>query len=211
MAIDRLVRVVAGLGASVDMSVRWNGEALDRLLDEDHAAIVDALVALYEPGLWETAVEVSFAIAGERGSVDLLAYRPDLRLVVVNEVKSVVPDAQATIHAHDRKSRLALSIAHQRGWRADRVARILVIGDNRTARRRVERHDALFRAAYPLRGRELLAWLRSPSRPEGSQPISGLLFLSAARGAGRSGGVTHRHRIRAVKPRSGRVSREDAA
>src|SRR3990172_9566568 len=35
MPLEVLVRVAAVLGARLDVSLRWNGEALDRLLDED--------------------------------------------------------------------------------------------------------------------------------------------------------------------------------
>ncbi|HEY4634903.1 MAG TPA: hypothetical protein VIH00_13385, partial [Candidatus Limnocylindrales bacterium] len=198
MPLEVLVRVAAVLGARLDVSLRWNGEALDRLLDEDHATIVDALVGLYRAAGWEVAVEASFAIAGERGSIDVLAYQPSLRLVAVNEVKSVVPDAQATIHTHDRKSRLALAIAAQRGWDADRVARFLVIGESRTSRRRVEAHASLFGAAYPVRGRAAVAWIRSPTR----EPVSGLFFLSPAHGVGRKTVVAGRHRVRLPRSRS---------
>jgi transcriptional regulator with XRE-family HTH domain len=37
-------RVIAALGASLDLRVRWRGEQLDRLLDEAHALTVAAVV-----------------------------------------------------------------------------------------------------------------------------------------------------------------------
>ena len=55
-------------------------------------------------------------------------------------MKSVVPDVQATLVTLDRKERLAKEIARERGWEAVAVACLLVIGDNRTARRRIESH-----------------------------------------------------------------------
>ena len=196
VSIETLAKVAAVLGARLDVSLRWNGEALDRLLDADHAALVDTLVGLYRSAGWELAVEVSFAIAGERGSIDVFAHDPRQRLVAVNEVKSVVPDAQATVHSHDRKSRLALTIARQRGWAADRVARFLVVGESRTSRRRVEAHERLFDAAYPLRGRAAIAWIRSPTR----EPVSGLFFLSPARRVGATSRSVGRHRVRVRRP-----------
>jgi transcriptional regulator with XRE-family HTH domain len=59
--------------AEVELMVRWQAEGLDRLLDEDHSSLVAAVVDLLRRLGWEVAVEVSFAIAGERGSVDVLA------------------------------------------------------------------------------------------------------------------------------------------
>ena len=56
---------------------------------------------------WTTEVEVSFAIWGERGSIDVVAFHPSLGALLVIEVKSAVADSQATLHGLDRKARLA--------------------------------------------------------------------------------------------------------
>ena len=124
---------------------------------------------------WMVATEVSFSVFGERGSIDILAFHAPTRLVLIVEVKSVVPDVQATLVTIDRKERLALGIARDRGWQGDRVARLLVIRDDRTARRRVDRHATTFANAFPDRGRLVRSWLRSPD-PGG--PLRGLWFLS---------------------------------
>ena len=49
-------------------------------------------------------------------------YHPATRTILVVEVKSVVPDVQATLLVFDRKTRLATEIARQRGWVAPGVA-----------------------------------------------------------------------------------------
>ena len=116
MTLDAIVSITRELEIQIDVIPRWRAEGLDRLLDEGHAAIVEALVRRYAAAGWDVAVEVSFAIGGERGSVDVLAFHPPTRTVAVNEVKSAVPDVQATIHGLDRKSRLARQLAAQRGW-----------------------------------------------------------------------------------------------
>ena len=163
MPFETVLRVAAELEIGVDVIPRWKGEALDRLLDEAHSRLVEALLRRYVAAGWEVAVEVSFSIDGERGSVDVCAFERSLGLISVNEVKSVVPDGQAAIHALDRKSRLAIRIAADRGWAASRVVRFLVIGDDRTARRRIEGHEPMFRAAFPLFGREALRWIDDPA------------------------------------------------
>lgn len=40
-----LHKLARALGADLELIVRWRGEALDRLLDEAHAEIVDAVVS----------------------------------------------------------------------------------------------------------------------------------------------------------------------
>ena len=151
---------------------RWRGEAVDRLLDEVHADLVDASARLLGQSGWVVEIETTFAIDREHGSIDMFAWHPEQRVVLVGEMKSVVPDAQATIATLDRKSRLATRIAHQRGWDPVTIGRLLVVGEGTTARRRVARHAAMFGAALPDRGRRVQAWLR---RPVGA--LSGLLFL----------------------------------
>jgi hypothetical protein len=97
-------------------------------------------------------------------------------IVLVTEVKSVVPDSQATLSGIDRKARLAFEIAHARGWDCRGVARLLVIGDSTTSRRRIDALAATYRTAFPLAGRAVARWLRQPD-----VPIAGLLFLPFAR------------------------------
>ncbi len=107
MSVATLRKVAEALDASLDIRLRWNGEGLDRLLDEAHAGLVEDLVQRLMADGWVTEVEVSFSIRGERGSIDVLGYHEPTGMVLVTEVKSVVPDSQATLFALDRKTRLA--------------------------------------------------------------------------------------------------------
>ena len=180
--IPALERLCSALGAELDVRVRWQGEGLDRLLDESHADLVERVVALLKGLGWETAVEVTFNEYGDRGSVDVLAWHEPSRSLLIVEAKSVIGDAQATLMPLDRKTRLGTKIGRQRDWRASTVARLLVAWDGTMNRRRVARLESTFRTAFPLRGRAVTAWLRHPS---GS--MSGLVFLpdSAPRGTRR--------------------------
>jgi transcriptional regulator with XRE-family HTH domain len=179
VAYATLVAVGQALGARVDLGLSWNGEGLDRLLDEAHVALVDSVVRMFQAMGWETAVEASFSIRGERGSVDVLAWHRESAAIAVSEVKSVVPDAQATIAPIDRKGRLAPLIARDRGWTCRVVARFLFVGDSRTSRRRIEAHEPTWRAAFPTDRATALAWLESPIGPA----PAALLFVRPARGA----------------------------
>jgi hypothetical protein len=46
MTVRDLDRAAAALGATLEVRLRWDGELLDRLLDETHAHLVDMIVAL---------------------------------------------------------------------------------------------------------------------------------------------------------------------
>jgi hypothetical protein len=178
--------VAQTLGARTNLRLDWNGEALDRLLDADHARLVDLVAALLRASGWDVAVEVTFWIRGERGSVDILAWYAPLRIVLVVEVKTVAPDQQSMPAALDRKARLGLEIARERGWAGVSVARLLVMRESRTTRRRVAAHRETYTAVFTHRSRAVRASLAAPVP---SWPFAGLLFLSGGHGA------NTRHRV----------------
>jgi transcriptional regulator with XRE-family HTH domain len=184
VTVATLDRIAAAVGARVTCRLTWNGEGLDRLLDADHAAIVERVVRILRAAGWTVATEVSFSVYGERGSIDVLAFHPETRVLLVVEVKSVVPDVQLTLVTLDRKGRLARRIAAERGWEAETVARLLVIRDDRTARRRIALHAETFGNAFPDRARAVRDWLRHPTA---AKPLTGLWFLP-----GESHAVTRR-------------------
>ncbi|HET8785566.1 MAG TPA: hypothetical protein VFM38_08025 [Candidatus Limnocylindrales bacterium] len=169
--------VVAALGAYLSVRVLFHGEGLDRLRDRAHAELVERLVSLLRSLGWEVATEVSFNHYGERGSIDLLAFHPATRALLVVEVKTVVPDVGGMMMTLDRKVRLASDIARERGWHAQTVSRLIVLPEDSTARRRVAAHAATFSNAFPVRNVGVRAWLRQPGAA-----MSGVLFLSKARG-----------------------------
>jgi transcriptional regulator with XRE-family HTH domain len=190
LTLEAVDAVAIALGATADLVVRWRGEGLDRLVDEAHARLVDEVVRRLVALGWDVAVEVSFSRSGERGSIDVLAFHPGSRALVVIEVKSVVPDLQAMFIGLDRKSRLAPAIARERGWYPDTVARLLVVWDTRTNRRRLGAHDATVRAALPAGTRDVTSWLAAPSSPG----VRGIWFVTDGRPA--DGIVVRRHRVR---------------
>ncbi len=170
--VHTLVAVATALGATLSIRLTWHGEALDRLLDAGHAAIVDRVLAILQISGWEVATEVSFNIRGERGSIDILAFHAASGSLLVIEVKTVVPDMQAMLYGLDRKERLAGEIARERGWKVTSVSRLLVLPDDRTARRRVVTHEATFRVALPGRTAAVKRWLQTPTGR-----LAGILFL----------------------------------
>lgn len=174
VTVGALVRASAALGADLDLRLRYRGEQLDRLLDEDHAALVESVVRRLGAAGWTVEVEVSFSIWGERGSIDVLGLHGDTGAVLVVEVKSVVPDSQAMLHGLDRKARLAPEILAGR-WKARHVSRLLVVADTSTSRRRIGRLAATYDQTLGTRGRAVTDWLVRPDRP-----IAGLLFLPVA-------------------------------
>lgn len=193
--VARLERVCRAVGGELDVRVRWRGEALDRLLDEAHARLVEAFVTLLREAGWVVELEVTFNEYGERGSIDVFAWYPVAGALLVAEIKSLIVDAQGTLAPVDRKARLAPKLARARGWVPRSISRLLVVAEGSTNRGRVARLDETFRAAFPVRGPDLKRWLRSP----GSGSISGLLFLRNDTTAHRTSARLGRQRVRRRK------------
>jgi hypothetical protein len=131
---------------------------------------------------WAVEFEVSYSHYGERGSIDVLAWHAPSRTLLVVEAKTILASVEELLRRHDQKVRLGPLVAAERfGWRATAVGRLLVVLDERTNRRRVERRAEVLDSAYPGRGWQVRSWL---GRPAGS--MAGLLFLpltSRARGS----------------------------
>ena len=64
-------RVGAALGIRLDLEPRYRGADAYRLLDGDHAALVEALVRRLRGLGWTCEVEFTFNRYGERGSCDI--------------------------------------------------------------------------------------------------------------------------------------------
>jgi transcriptional regulator with XRE-family HTH domain len=199
LSLRTLRRVLAALEIDLELVPRWRAGDLDRLADEDHAHLVGLVTALLVALGWEVRAEVSYSVYGERGSIDLLAWHPGSRTLLVVEVKSSLTSVEETLRRHDVKVRLASSIARERfGWDARAVGRLIALPEDMTARRRVARHAAVFDPTYPLRGHAAKAWLRSPVGSSGL-----ILFLSDMPGATTRAG---RRPIRRVRRRRSQPS-----
>ncbi len=202
IAVGVLGVVARSVGGSLDILLRWQGEGLDRLLDEEHARIVERLVGWLRARGWEVLIEASFSHYGERGSIDILAWHAGRRALAVFEVKSVTPDLQAMLAGLDRKARIGPTLARSRGWEPASVARILVLADTSTNRRRLERFRAIVGAALPAGTRDVRHWLEDPGQPG----IAGVWFLADDRAAAPDGASRRRVRVR----RTGARTRPDS-
>jgi transcriptional regulator with XRE-family HTH domain len=161
--VDVVVRTIAALGGRLGFTVFWHGGDLDRLLNARHSALHESVAHLLKssPG-WEIAPEVSFAIRGERGIIDILAWHASTKTLLVIELKTELVDLNELLGTIDRKRRLAPTIARDRGWSPLRVAVWVVVGDSKTNRRRAQAHASMLRSALGSDGRTVRTWLHRP-------------------------------------------------
>jgi hypothetical protein len=177
LSVDVLMKVAASLEIHVDLLPRWRGGELTRMLNAGHAALHEAVARLFAalPGRL-FAPEVSFAVYGERGVIDVLAFHAERRALLVIELKTDLVDVQGLLGSVDRYRRLARGVARDRGWDATSVSVWVVLRDTDTNRRRVAAHATVLRAALPFDGWRMRRWLRAP---DGA--VAGLSFLLDAR------------------------------
>jgi hypothetical protein len=191
--------IAAPLGARLAIGLDWHGTELRRLLDADHAELQAATRSLLERLGWLVRAEVTFNHFGERGSIELLAYHPHLRIVLVVEVKTAIVDVQRLLATLDMKRRLGIKVAGSVGWSATSAVSLLVIAEGTTNRRRLEANSVLF-AEYEVRGRAAATWLRAPAH--GVHGLLRLAKLPNARGSDRRRAGRQRIRLSTAEPRS---------
>ena len=194
---DRIsVRALRAVARVLDVRLNWDlgARAVDfaRLRDADHAALAEAIMAELTRLGWLTVAEASFNHYGDRGRIDVLAFHPGRRVLLVIEVKTVLADAQSTLGSLDVKARNGRRIAIEQGWEPVTVVPWFVIADTSTNRRRIGAHQRLF-ARYGLRGHAASAWLREPA----TDVTGGLTFMSVPRANRRDARRPGRVRVRA--------------
>ncbi len=173
--LQTIRRVLRPLDGTAAIDPFWGSRGdLDRLLDADHARLMQAWADRHLRAGWEVWNEASYSIYGERGRIDQLAHHPKTRVLEVAEVKTGIWDVQETLGRLDAKVRLAPQVAAQRGWKPDRIIGALVVMDGTTARRRIREHEHLF-ARYSLRGHAATTWVRDPRAAAGGL----LVFISS--------------------------------
>jgi transcriptional regulator with XRE-family HTH domain len=164
LSVDAVRSVGSALDMRIELLGRWRAGDLDRLLNARHSRfheMVAEWLARACPG-WSLSPEVSFSIWGERGVIDLVAWNAAHRSLLLIELKTDIADVNELIGTFDRKVRLGRPIAEERGWDPLGVSGWVIVASGRTNRERIAVHGAMLRAAFPMDGRGIGAWLRRP-------------------------------------------------
>jgi len=196
LALSTIRSVGRALDVRMELVGRSRGADLERLANGRHAALAEHVAQRLasHPG-WVMRPEVSFAVYGERGVIDLLAWHPQSRSLLVIELKTEIVDVGEILGTLDRKVRLSRVIVRDFGWVPLTVSCWLAVGHGATNRRRVGAHQTVFTAALPDRAARLRVWVAAPAGA-----IRVLSFIADARpGNARAGFATVR---RVARPRS---------
>jgi transcriptional regulator with XRE-family HTH domain len=189
VSVDAFRRVCAALQIEPALELRWRGGLGDRLIDRGHARIVEAVLAELARLGWEAVPEFTFNVFGERGSVDVLAWHPATRSLLILEIKTRLTDLQRLLMAMSRKLRLVPGeVARDRGWKPNAIGHVVVVQGTRANRSTIAAHAATFDATFPHRTVAVRRWLRAPARP-----MAGLWLIAL-----RPESPTERVRVRRV-------------
>lgn len=136
LSLDTLRRISAAVDVRIDLVGRWRGGDLDRLLSRRHSLLAESFAAWVSrmPG-WIVEPEVSFAIYGERGIIDQLAWHAEAAHLLLIEFKTELVDINELLGTVDRKRRLIRQIAADRGWQPQHLSVWLIVTDTSTNRR----------------------------------------------------------------------------
>jgi transcriptional regulator with XRE-family HTH domain len=196
-SLRTLRRVASVLEIRLSLDTRWRGGELARLVSARHAAMSERATQWLLSAGWDVRPEVSFNHFGERGVVDLVARHVASGTVLVVELKTELLDVGDLLATMDRRLRLAVVIASSCGWTAGTVGGVVLVADSKANRRQLADHSMVLRAAFPVDGRGLRRWLRTPD-----SPLRGLTFIPdiAARSAGTGIAPVKRVRRRSGMP-----------
>jgi transcriptional regulator with XRE-family HTH domain len=159
-------RVLKALGMRLSLGIDARHLA-DRRRQRDavHARLTGYIARRLERDGWLTATEVPLGDEAPRGWIDLLAYRPTDRSLLIEETKTDLPDfggLQRSLSFYDRE---AWRAAHGLGWQPARRAVLVVALDSVAMAERLADNRDLVSRAFPASIDGLRTWLRHADAP----------------------------------------------
>ena len=164
ISVGAIRSVATTLGMWVDITPRWRGSDLDRMLNGAHSVLQGSVLRLFEraPG-WTAIPEATYSIYGERGAIDILAWHAATRSLLIVELKTLLVDPAELVRKMDERRRLARRVGRERGWQPAAVSTWVLLTDTRTNRRHVTGHARVLAPLAAVDGRSMRAWLRAPA------------------------------------------------
>jgi transcriptional regulator with XRE-family HTH domain len=156
LTFESATRLLEAMGARLTVGVTAPFLA-DRELQRDpaHARCATYVAARLKREGFETAMETEVGGDRSRGWIDVLAFHPVTRLLLVIEVKTEIRDLGAierTLGWYERESWAA---ARRLGWRPDQVLGCLLLLATQLNEARIADNQAGFSGGFPIRASEI--------------------------------------------------------
>ena len=133
--------------------------------DAVHARCVAYVVRRLERDGWIVVVEVEIGSGRLRGWIDILAYHPVHRALLVIEVKTVLDDVGRLLRTLGWYTRSSRAAAAARGWRPTRIAWLVAVLATDEADARITANRWLLGRELPGAPDPMRAWIRDAAGP----------------------------------------------
>jgi transcriptional regulator with XRE-family HTH domain len=137
----------------------------ERQRDPAHARISSHVVGRLRRAGWEVRAEVEVGGDRSRGWIDIVAFQPASRIMLVIELKTEIHDLGQIERSLGWYEREASIVAHRFGWRPTRRIGCLFLLATQANDLRVAANRGSIEAGFPLRARHLAAILSGDEVP----------------------------------------------
>ena len=161
-----VARIVTALGMRAELKIDSRHlRDRERQADAVHAVLNGYGARRLGGWGWETATEVLIGAERPRGWIDLLAFRPADRALLLDETKTDLPDVggfQRSLAFYERE---AWDVARGLGWEPRRLVTMALVLDSAQVADRIAASRDLLRNAFRGDVTTLTDWLRDPASP----------------------------------------------
>jgi transcriptional regulator with XRE-family HTH domain len=164
-SIDLVWRIADRLGLELELVGRPPVVSERRCGDLVHARCSGYIDRRFRRAGWLTMREVETSAGRAHGWIDLLAFEPSSRTLVIVEVKTRLDDIGAVERQLGWYERDARRLAAEHGWYARAVTSWLLLLASDEVERQIGIHRDLLQIAFPDRARAMRVTLTGPRNP----------------------------------------------
>jgi transcriptional regulator with XRE-family HTH domain len=165
LPVATTVRILSALDVRIDLRLIAPTAGASPVRDRAHARCVAYVARRLEHSGWAVATEVAAGDARWRGFIDVLAFHPSDRVMLVNEVKVDFDDVGGVDRQLGAYESHAWGAAHELGWRPRAMIGALLLLATDANDRRLAEHRSYMDRRFRLRASALADFIADPSRP----------------------------------------------
>lgn len=153
--LDLVQRIAVALGLEIDIAARPPVVAFPRPGDQVHAWCSGHVDRRFRGCEWETRREEEVVHARAHGWIDLLAFDPRTRTLVIVEIKTRIDDLGAIERQLGWYERDAALIAQRHGWRPRRIETWLLVLASDEVEATIRAQRDVLRLGFPARASDM--------------------------------------------------------